>query len=58
MNEKLAAILRIAADAALLSGVPQAAMFLEIFKVSAAAYQELTGKPVDPALIPPIERIT
>lgn len=57
MNEKLAAILRLAADAALLAGIPQATAFLEIFKISAQAYQEISGQPVDPALIPPIERI-
>lgn len=58
MNEKLALILRLAADAATLAGAPQANAFLEIFKVSAEAYQEISGKPVDPSLIPPIERIT
>lgn len=57
MNEKLAAILRLAADAATLAGVPQAQAFLEIFKISADAYQQISGQPVDPALIPPIARI-
>jgi hypothetical protein len=57
MNDKLALILKLAGDAILLAGVPQAAIFLEIFKVSADAYQKISGEPVDPALIPPIERI-
>ncbi len=57
MNDKLAAILQLLASAATLSGIPQANVFLEIFKVSADAYQQISGKPVDPALIPEISRI-
>ena len=47
MNEKLQAILAMVQLAATLTGEQRAAKLIEVFRVGAEEYQEITGRPVD-----------
>lgn len=59
MNERLVQILQlVAAGFAIADPNSQATQLAKIIGVSAAAYREMTGKPVDEALIKEYEPIT
>lgn len=57
-SNKINAVIALANAALILTGQSKLTILTELFKVSAEAYQDFHGKPVDVALIPPYERIT
>jgi hypothetical protein len=57
MNERLLKILSLVLDAAKVVGNDHADRLLDIIKVSAQGYTEISGKPVDPDLVPEIQKI-
>lgn len=61
MDEKTAAIVKELADASAniagLTGNDLAAALLRLVGVASQGYQLVTGLPVDPALVPKIERL-
>lgn len=58
MNERLEAILKIVAAAAVLTGEKRAGLLIEVFRVGAQEYAEITGRDVDWSSLKHIPEIT